>query len=70
MGCQSGQLMLNPRRRRPDLVKDFLAGPVFKFTYLFYLPQSCKDLDLLMDLKNLDAECGQLIADAEEVNGF
>lgn len=27
-------------------------------------------LDLLMDLKNLDAECGQLIADAEEVNGF
>lgn len=43
MGCQSGQLMLNSRRRRPELVKDFLAGPVFKFTYLFYLPQSCKD---------------------------
>lgn len=43
MGCQSGQLMLNSRRRRPDLVKDFLAGPVFKLTYLFYLPQSCKD---------------------------
>lgn len=43
MGCQSGQLTLHPRRWRPDLVKYVLAGPVFKFTYLFYFLQSCTD---------------------------
>lgn len=43
-GIPVGQLMLHPRRRRPDLVKYFFTGPLPKFTYyLSYLPQSCKD---------------------------
>lgn len=42
-GMPVGAAYATPQRRRPDLVKDFLTGIVFKFTYLFYLPQSCKD---------------------------
>lgn len=65
MGCQSGQLMLHPRCRRPDLVKDFLAGPVFKFTCSILLnPARMVHLDILIELKDLNAEYGPIIADA------
>ena len=61
--------MLYPRRRCPDLVKVFVAGPVSKaitcpiFTKLVWMIH----LDLLMDLKDLDAESGLRLLDQVKV---
>lgn len=69
MRCQLAKLMLHHRRRRPDLLKDFLAVLYLSLLTcsIFLNLARMVLLDIYMDLhvKNLDAEYGSKIADAE-----
>lgn len=55
-GMPVGAAYAKPTASASGPSKDCLAGPCFKFTYLFYLHQSCKDgaSGLTYGLKKLD----------------